>query len=74
MARRPAAPVKDELVTSEELAEELRIPHGTIRSWRSRGKGPRWFSAGGKHVRYRRSEINRWLAEQGDTTMPARSV
>lgn len=52
----------DPWVTPEELAEELRIPVGTIYSWRSRGKGPA-ASKFGRHLRFKRSAINKWLAD-----------
>lgn len=72
MPRRAAAP--DEILTTEELAAELKIPEGTLGYWRSTGRGPAWFRPGGRQVRYRRSEVNRWLAECGDTTLTAASA
>ncbi len=52
--------------TPEELAEELRIPVGTIYQWRYRGVGPLGHRIG-RHVRYHRADVDRWLAEQRDT-------
>lgn len=65
MARKTPPP-PDEVVTPEELAAELKLKRGTIYSWRSRGIGPKGFLACGA-LRFRRSEITRWLAESGDT-------
>jgi predicted DNA-binding transcriptional regulator AlpA len=56
----------DPLVTPEELAAELRIVVATIYVWRTRSKGPSGFRVG-RHLRYRRSEIDRWLTSLGDT-------
>jgi excisionase family DNA binding protein len=67
---RKTAPPADPLVTPQELADELRVPLNTIWQWRTRGTGPASFKVG-RHVRYRRSEINRWRREQGDTAIPA---
>ena len=36
------------------------IPLGTLAQWRYLGKGPRYVKAG-KHVLYRRSDIEAWL-------------
>lgn len=64
--RAPAYPVADPLVTPDELAGELKIKVNTLYSWRTRGQGPAGFMVGGA-LRWRRSEIARWLAESGDT-------
>ncbi|MEX5636984.1 helix-turn-helix domain-containing protein [Parafrankia sp. FMc2] len=45
------------------LAVELHKTTGTIRNWRTRGYGPRGFKVGNT-VLYRRTEVDRWLAEQ----------
>ncbi len=55
----------DLLVTLEDLAEYLGIPKRTIYAWRYRGIGPVGLKLGG-HVRYRRSDIEKWLDEQRD--------
>lgn len=52
-----------ELLTINELAEYLRVPVDTLRKWRVQGKGPRGARVG-KHVRYRRAEVERWLTQQ----------
>ena len=53
------------LVGIEVLADELGVPIGTIYAWRHRGLGPRGYRIG-KHVRFRRSDIEAWLALQAD--------
>ena len=54
---------EDPLWTTDDVAQYLRRPVGTIRQWRSRKYGPRGFRLGGM-VMYRRSEVMRWLDEQ----------
>lgn len=66
MPRKAAPRAPDPMVTPEELSEEIRIAVPTLYVWRHRGQGPKSFKVG-QLVRYRRSEITRWLAEQGDT-------
>lgn len=62
-------PVTDDpILTPVQVSEQTQIPIPTLTTWRCRGKGPVWFKLGGL-VRYRQSEINRWLAESGDTTL-----
>jgi excisionase family DNA binding protein len=67
--------VKEEAVTTlkatewlspEQLAAELGIPIKTIYQWRYRGTGPRAHRIG-RHVRYRRRDIEAWLVTQADS-------
>lgn len=51
------------LGTTEEVAEYLRVPVPTLYQWRTKGTGPR-ASRCGKHLRYRWSDVYRWLDEQ----------
>ncbi len=53
----------DEFLTTTELGTLLKVPVGTLRQWRHRGFGPRGFALGGT-VRYRRSVVEKWIAEQ----------
>lgn len=59
----------DKLITPEELSEKLDIPIGTLYQWRYRNVGPRSISVG-RHIRYRRSDIEEWL-EANATQVPA---
>ncbi len=52
-----------ELFTIPELANLLRVPPQTLRYWRNQHTGPASFKIG-RHVRYRRGDIDRWLREQ----------
>jgi excisionase family DNA binding protein len=52
-----------ELLTLAEVAAELRVPAETLRKWRAQGTGPRAAKVG-RHLRYRRAELDRWLAER----------
>lgn len=52
----------EELLTPLELAELLKVPHGTIEKWRQRGRGPVYLKIG-VHVRYRRSDVEAWLTQ-----------
>jgi len=54
-----------EWISPEQLAAELNIPVKTLYQWRYRGTGPRAHRIG-KHVRYRRRDIEAWLATQAD--------
>ncbi|HLT09233.1 MAG TPA: helix-turn-helix domain-containing protein [Micromonosporaceae bacterium] len=51
------------LATAEEVAAYLGVPVRTLYQWRLRGTGPR-ASKVGRHLRYRWSEVERWLDEQ----------
>ena len=47
--------------TSKQAAKYLGISEGALRLWRAEGKGPRYFRAGEKLVRYRRSDLDAWI-------------
>lgn len=49
----------------EELADELGVPVRSVYAWRSRNLGPRAHKIG-RHVRYRRADVEAWLADQAD--------
>lgn len=53
----------DRLLTIRELAVYLDVPVKTLYAWRYRGEGPMGFRIG-KHVRYRWSDIERWIQER----------
>ncbi|PZS16460.1 MAG: DNA-binding protein [Pseudonocardiales bacterium] len=53
------------LLTIPEVAELLRTTDGTLRYWRSTGKGPLSFRVG-RHVRYWDTQVVEWLAQQQD--------
>ncbi len=48
------------LLTPQELAGLLRIPVKTLYQWHYNGSGPSAFRVG-RHLRYRRSSVARWL-------------
>ena len=52
-----------DLLTVAELAELLRLKRGTLDRWRAAGIGPAWIEVGGQ-FRYRREDIDAWLAER----------
>jgi excisionase family DNA binding protein len=51
----------EKLLTLQQLAELLGVPEATVYQWRSKGYGPRGLRVG-KHVRYRPSDVEKWLA------------
>lgn len=60
----------DDLLTTKQVCEEYpAFNPGTMRYWRHNNEGPASFSLGrGGRVVYRRSEIERWIAEQEQAT------
>ena len=57
----------DQLMSTEALAEYLGIPTTTIYKWRVQGTAPRGIKIG-RHIRYRASEVRRWLDEKERNT------
>lgn len=61
--------VVDDLLTTKQVCEQYPFNEGTLRFWRSTNQGPASFSLGSRgRIVYRRSEIERWLAEQESAT------
>ena len=52
----------DEVLTPTEAADLLRVTIRTLDAWRYRRVGPA-YSKIGRHVRYRRSELLRFVAD-----------
>jgi len=52
----------------KKAAKYVGVTEATLRFWRSRDKGPRYFRAG-KLVRYRRVDLDSWI--EGRLTTPA---
>jgi excisionase family DNA binding protein len=48
-------------LTSKQAARYLGVSEATLRLWRSEGKGPAFFRAGEKLVRYRRADLDTWI-------------
>jgi len=53
----------DKILTLDEVAQILKVSVGTLRTWRTKGGGPKGFRAG-KYVRYRRSAVEQFITEQ----------
>lgn len=52
-----------DLMRVPAVAKELDVSPATLAHWRQAGKGPKWAKLG-RHVVYRRSDIERWIDEQ----------
>ena len=54
--------MKSELLTTEQLAKRWGVSTGTLRNWRSQGKGPSFIRLvkKGSPVRYYLLEIKKW--------------
>jgi predicted DNA-binding transcriptional regulator AlpA len=68
------ADLASDVLTAQEVYELTHVNPGTLRYWRSIGRGPAWFRLGPRKIAYRRSDVERWLQAQldGSYTEPAR--
>ena len=55
------------LISAQELAEYLDVPLATVYAWRYRRQGPPGLRVG-KHLRYRRIDVNEWISGQLEDT------
>jgi excisionase family DNA binding protein len=60
-------PTDREFLSPIQLGELLQIPVPTIHSWRHKGEGPKGYKVG-RHLRYRRVDVDSWLEQQGNKT------
>lgn len=60
----------DDFLSPQGLADYLGVPVSTVYGWRHRHEGPRGLRVG-RHVRYRRSDVEAWLEAQADRPLPA---
>jgi excisionase family DNA binding protein len=51
------------LISAQELAEYLDVPVATLYAWRYRRQGPPGLRVG-KHLRYRRIDVNEWIEQR----------
>jgi predicted DNA-binding transcriptional regulator AlpA len=52
----------ERLLDENELAARLGMAPPTLRNWRTKGLGPRWIRLPRRAVRYRRADVEEWLA------------
>jgi excisionase family DNA binding protein len=64
--RRSAGAESEPPFTTDEVAALLNVPLNTIYKWHKEGTGPPGYQTH-KESQYRRSDVVRWLAEQGFT-------
>ena len=67
--------MSEQLQTTSEVAEFLRVAEITLRKWRLSGRGPR-FTRCGATVRYRRQDVEAWVAARtvASTSEPVASM
>lgn len=60
------------LLTPPELADYLGVPIKTLYTWRYRHEGPPALRIG-RHLRYRRGDVEEWLHACNDSALTAPS-
>lgn len=61
----PAEAAMSTYMTTEELADYLKVPVNSIYQWRVRGAAPPAAKVG-RHMRWNLADVDRWLAERTD--------
>ena len=64
--RMPISNVDSPWMDTEQAALYLGCKSGTLKSWRSMGKGPKYRTVGGKLIRYHRDELNNFMLSGRD--------
>lgn len=60
-----------ELLTSQEAAQLLRVCEETLSKWRRTGHGPSFSRLGHRTVRYDRASVSEWLRAQSSSRKEA---
>lgn len=58
-----AGPAIEPLLGTREVSEWLKVPEMTLYQWNYKRVGPPVLKVG-KHLRYRRNDVERWLDQQ----------
>ncbi|MBI2407500.1 MAG: helix-turn-helix domain-containing protein [Gemmatimonadetes bacterium] len=58
-------------LTAQEAAHHLGLRVQTLANWRKAGVGPRSYRPAPRVVRYRRDELDAWVAEAAARRVPA---
>ncbi len=77
--RRGATRPQDALLKQRQAASLIGVSERTLECWRSRGGGPPFVKISRRAVRYRRKDIDQWVAERvqystSEELRPARRV
>ena len=56
-----------------EVSEYLGVPTSTLSQWRWKGEGPAFVRAG-RIIRYRRADVEEWLAAHRVETVSSKAV
>jgi predicted DNA-binding transcriptional regulator AlpA len=57
-------PKREVLLTTGQAAEMLAIQRETLADWRVQGRGPRFLQLSLRCIRYRRSDVEKWIAQR----------
>jgi predicted DNA-binding transcriptional regulator AlpA len=64
---KPAKATAEPLLTLDDVLAELRVSERTFRRWRQAGTGPKAITLPGRELRFRRGDVDAWLASLGAT-------
>ena len=53
--------IEQQSLTTKNAARYIGVSEAVMRVWRADGRGPRYFKAGEKLVRYRRIDLETWI-------------
>lgn len=56
----------------KQAARYVGVNENTMRIWRYENRGPRYFKAGEKLIRYRRADLDEWINNRLATSQAAK--
>ena len=64
MLAKNTAIIQSELVDEREAASILCYSVRALQNWRHRGGGPRFVKVSSRSIRYRRADLEKWIADR----------
>lgn len=53
------------LLTAKQVAGIVCVSTATLCRWRKEGYGPKWVQISKRGIRYKESDVERWLEQEG---------
>ncbi len=72
MSNNPSSP--DEMLTERQAAALIGVAAPTLNRWRCERIGPAWVAVSARCVRYRRDDVESWLASKRRETSDSRRI
>lgn len=64
----PTRPARSDLMTLQDVYDELEISKSTWNDWKNKGRAPKHFKLPNGQVRIRRADFDKWLEQLAEVS------